>query len=221
MANILGIDIGGTGIKAALVDTGEGKLNSDRRLIDTPDPSTPENVAATVKKLVAEFDYSGPVGCCFPTVVIDGKATTAGNIDEAWRNTQIDTLFSDATGLAFIVLNDADAAGIAEMQFGAGVGLQGTVITITIGTGLGSGVFYDGQLIPNIELGRMPDKDGEPIEYYAGYHARAENDLSWDEWGYRFNYFLERQIHPADTPRIFAMPSSCRGSFGCSLPRRC
>ena len=192
MATVLGIDIGGTGIKAALVDTDEGKLVSDRRLIDTPDPSTPESVAAAVKKLVAEFDYSGPVGCCFPTVVIDGKATTAGNIDEAWRNTQIDTVLSHATGLVFNVLNDADAAGIAEMRFGAGVGLLGTVIMITIGTGLGSGVFYDGQLVPNIELGRMPGKDGEPIEYYAGYHARAANNLSWDEWGQRFNYFLER-----------------------------
>jgi len=192
MAPILGIDIGGTGIKAALVDTDEGKLVSDRHVIDTPDPSTPENVAAVVKKLVAEFDYSGPVGCCFPTVVIDGKATTVGNLDEAWRNTQIDTVFSHATGLAFIVRNDADAAGIAEMRFGAGVGLAGMVITITIGTGLGSGVFYDGQLIPNFELGRMPGKDGEPIEFYAGYHAREASNLSWDEWGQRFNYFLER-----------------------------
>lgn len=192
MANILGIDVGGTGIKAALVDTDAGSLVSDTRLIDTPDPSTPKNVTATVKQLVAEFDYSGPVGCCFPTVVIDGKATTAGNIDEAWRNTQIDAVFSHATGLAFIVLNDADAAGIAEMRFGAGVGLLGMVIMITVGTGLGSGVFYNGQLIPNIELGRMPGKNGEPIEFYAGNRARTANNLSWDEWGQRFNYFLER-----------------------------
>jgi len=192
MTNILGIDVGGTGIKAALVDTDAGSLVSDKRRIDTPNPSTPNNVAATVKQLVAEFDYSGPVGCCFPTVVIDGKATTAGNIDEAWRNTQIDAVFSHATGLAFIVLNDADAAGIAEMRFGAGVGLLGMVIMITIGTGLGSGVFYDGQLIPNIELGRMPGKNGEPIEFYAGNRARTANNLSWDEWGQRFNYFLER-----------------------------
>lgn len=192
MTNILGIDVGGTGIKAALVDTDAGSLVSDKRRIDTPNPSTPNNVAATVKQLVAEFDYSGPVGCCFPTVVIDGKATTAGNIDEAWRNTQIDAVFSHATGLAFIVLNDADAAGIAEMRFGAGVGLLGMVIMITIGTGLGSGVFYNGQLIPNIELGRMPGKNGEPIELYAGNRARTANNLSWDEWGQRFNYFLER-----------------------------
>lgn len=192
MAIILGIDVGGTGIKAALVDTDAGHLIGKRRRIDTPDPSTPENVVATVEQLVDEFDYSGTVGCCFPTVVIDGRATTAGNIDEAWRNTQIDAVFNHATGLPFIVLNDADAAGIAEMRLGAGVGLQGLVIMITIGTGLGSGVFYNGQLIPNIELGRMPGKDGEPIEFYAGNRARRESNLSWDAWGRRFNYFLER-----------------------------
>ncbi|MCH8944864.1 MAG: ROK family protein [Proteobacteria bacterium] len=192
MAIILGIDVGGTGIKAALVDTDAGHLIGKRRRIDTPDPSTPENVVATVGQLVDEFDYSGTVGCCFPTVVIDGRATTAGNIDEAWRNTQIDAVFNHATGLPFIVLNDADAAGIAEMRLGAGVGLQGLVIMITIGTGLGSGVFYNGQLIPNIELGRMPGKDGEPIEFYAGNRARRESNLSWDAWGRRFNYFLER-----------------------------
>lgn len=192
MAIILGIDVGGTGIKAALVDTDAGKLISNRHRIETPEPSTPENVAATVKRLVAEFDYEGTVGCCFPAVVIDGKAKTAGNIDETWRDTQVDTTFEDATGLPFVVLNDADAAGIAEMQLGAGIGLQGMVIMITIGTGLGSGVFYNGQLIPNIELGRMPGKDGEPIELYAGNRARKVNSLSWEEWGPRFNYFLER-----------------------------
>lgn len=198
MAKTLGIDIGGSGIKAALVDTVAGELVSDRRRIETPKPSTPERVAATVKKLVAEFDYSGTVGCCFPAVVIDGKAKTAGNIDKAWRNTQVDTLFENATGLPFVVLNDADAAGMAEMALGAGVGLKGMVIMITIGTGLGSGVFYDGQLIPNIEIGRMPGKDGEPIEFYAGDRARKVNDLSWDKWAPRFNYFLER------TARVFS-----------------
>lgn len=192
MAITLGIDVGGSGIKAALVDTSTGELVSDRHRIETPQPSTPENVAATVKQLVAEFGYSATVGCCFPTVVIDGKAKTAGNIDKAWRNTQVDAVFNHATGLPFVVLNDADAAAIAEMRLGAGVGLQGLVIMITIGTGLGSGVFYNGQLIPNIELGRMPGQDGEPIEFYAGGRARKVNNLSWEEWGPRFNYFLER-----------------------------
>ena len=138
MATILGIDVGGSGIKAALVDTDTGELLSDRHRLETPEPSTPKNMAATVRQLVAQFDYAGTVGCCFPTVVIDGKAKTAGNIDETWRNTQVDAKFEDATGLPFVVLNDADAAGVAEMQLGAGVGLEGMVIMITIGTASGA-----------------------------------------------------------------------------------
>lgn len=198
MAIILGIDVGGSGIKAALVDTAAGELASDRHRIETPQPSTPENIADTVKQLVTEFDYSGSVGCCFPAVVIDGEARTAGNIDKSWRNTKVDAMFENATGHRYVVLNDADAAGIAEMQLGAGIGLEGMVIMITIGTGLGSGVFYNGHLIPNIELGRMPGKDGQPIEFYAGNRARKVNGLSYDEWGPRLNYFLER------VARVFA-----------------
>lgn len=188
----LGIDVGGSGVKGAVVDTATGELLSDRVRIPTPQPATPEGIAAVVGKVVAELDYSGPVGCSFPTVVVDGQARTAGNIDPAWRGTQVDELFEQATGLQFTVNNDADVAGIAEMSIGAGRGLDGSVIMITIGTGLGSGMFYNGQLIPNMELGRMPGKDGEPIEFYAGDKARKANDLSWTEWGGRFNYFLER-----------------------------
>ena len=192
MSTILGVDVGGTGIKAALVDTASGTLASERHRIETPADSTPDNVSSALKQLIDEFDYSGVVGCCFPSVIVDGVARTAGNIDKSWRGTRADHAFSRATGHPFIVLNDADAAGIAEMKFGAGIGLQGLVIMVTIGTGLGSGVFYDGQLIPNTELGHMPGKDGQSIEKYAGNRARKMNNLSWDEWGERFNYFLER-----------------------------
>ncbi|MBT8241598.1 MAG: ROK family protein [Acidimicrobiia bacterium] len=189
----LGIDIGGSGVKGAIVDTKTGEPLSERIRIPTPHPSTPENVASVVGQLVAELDYSGDsAGCSFPTVVVDGQARTAGNIDEAWPGTQVDELFGESTGLRFVVHNDADVAGIAEMMLGAGKGLEGRVIMITIGTGLGSGVFHDGRLIPNIELGRMPGKDGQPIEFYAGDRARKVNDLSWAEWGDRFNYFLQR-----------------------------
>lgn len=200
MAGILGIDVGGTGIKAAIVDTATGELLTNRKRLATPDHSTPQNVAETVQELVAQFDYSGPVGCCFPAVVINGVAKTAGNIHKSWRGTSVEELFEDATGLPFTVLNDADAAGLAEMSLGAGRGLDGMVIMVTIGTGLGTGVFYSGQLIPNIELGRMPGKDGGPIEFYAGNRARKEGDLSWDDWGKRFNYFLERvaRVHAPD-----------------------
>lgn len=192
MTGTLGIDVGGSGVKGAIVDTDTGELLSERIRLATPQPSTPDKIAAVVQDLVEQLDYSGPVGCSFPTVVVDGQALTAGNIDETWRGTRVDELFGQATGLDFVVHNDADVAGIAEMTLGAGRGLMGTVIMITIGTGLGSGVFYNGMLIPNIELGRMPGKDGEPIEFSAGDRARKVDDLSWGDWGERFNYFLQR-----------------------------
>lgn len=191
--HILGIDVGGSGVKGAIVNTETGELVSERFRLDTPKPSTPENIAKTVKKLVEHFDYTGTVGCSFPTVVIDGQAKTFGNIDESWVDTQIDELFSKKTGQPFVVYNDADVAGMAEMQLGAGKDLKkGMVIMVTIGTGLGTGIFYNGKLVPNIELGRMLGKHGEPIEFYAGDRARKLNDLSWEEWGKRFNFFLKR-----------------------------
>ena len=149
-------------------------------------------MARAIRQLIEGFGYSGTVGCCFPTVVIHGEARTASNIGEAWRGTRIDDVFTSATGLPFVVLNDADAAGIAEMELGAGRGLQGMVITVTLGTGIGSAVFYDGELIPNIELGHMPGKDGQPIERYASNRARKDGELGWDDWGERLNYFLQR-----------------------------
>ena len=188
----LGIDVGGSGVKGAIVDTTTGELVSERIRIPTPQPATPDAIAAVVRELVTQLDYDGPVGCSFPTVVVEGRALTAGNIDTSWRGTHVGDLFGNATGLEFVVHNDADVAGIAEMELGAAKGLDGTVIMITIGTGLGSGVFSNGVLIPNIELGRMPGKDGEPIEFYAGDRARKRDDLSWSEWGERFNYFLQR-----------------------------
>ena len=192
MRTILGIDVGGTGIKAALVDVDSGALQSDRHRIETPRPATPDAMAPAITRLVGEFDYEGPVGCCFPTVVVAGHAKTASNLGEAWRDVQIDATFSRATGLPFVVFNDADAAAVAEMQLGAGQGLDGLVLTITIGTGIGSGMFYNGVLIPNIELGHMAGKDGEPFEAYASKRARISEKLSWLEWGARFNAFLER-----------------------------
>ena len=194
----LGIDVGGSGVKGAIVDTTTGELLSERVRIATPKPATPDKIAAVVAELVTTLDYSGPVGCSFPTVMVNGQARTAGNIDKSWRGTQVDELFKDATRLDFVVHNDADVAGTAETTLGAGRGLMGTVIMITIGTGLGSGLFRDGVLIPNIEIGRMPGKDGEPIEFYSSDRARKDNDLSWTEWGERFNYFLQR------TSRVFA-----------------
>jgi polyphosphate glucokinase len=192
MREILGIDVGGTGIKAALVDVESGTLLSDRHRVETPRPATPDAMAAAVKQLLGEFDYKGTVGCCFPTIVVDGQARSISNLDESWRNVKIDETFARATGLSFVVINDADAAAAAEMQLGAGKGLDGLVLTITIGTGIGSGMYYNGQLIPNLELGHMAGKDGEPFEAYTSKRAREAEDLSWPEWGARFDAFLKR-----------------------------
>jgi polyphosphate glucokinase len=193
----LGIDIGGSGIKAALIDTASGELLTDRRRLETPSVSTPANLAATVRELVSSFDYTGPIGCCFPAVIRGGEARTAGNIDPAWIGTHVGDLFGEATGHPYRVVNDADAAAVAEMQLGAGRGLGGLVLTITVGTGLGSGMFYDGVLVPNLEIGWMPSDMGMPMERWASDRARKANGLSWDEWGARFDYFLTK------TARVF------------------
>ncbi len=194
MTEFLGIDVGGSGIKAALVDSATGELKSDRHRVETPHPSTPANMSEAIKELVATFDYDGPVGCCFPTIVMDGVAKSASNLGEAWRHAPVDKIFSEATGLPFTVINDADAAAMAEMQMGAGVGLEGVVMTIPVGTGIGSGLFYKGHLIPNIEIGHMPSNHGGPIEAYASDRARKQEKLDWDEWGERFNFFLGRVV---------------------------
>ncbi len=187
---ILGIDVGGSGVKGAIVETETGEMLTERYRIPTPKPSTPNNLANTINDLVEHFDYQGPVGCCFPAVMIDGKPMTASNIHKSCIGTPLDKLFEEKTGNPFVIYNDADLAGLAEMRLGAGKELKGLVVMITIGTGLGSGVFYNGVLIPNFELGRIFGKDGQPIEIYASDKARKANDLSWEEWGQRFDFFL-------------------------------
>ena len=151
----LGIDIGGSGIKAAPVDVTTGKLLADRQKIDTPHPALPDPIADVVKKLTASFNWSAPVGITFPGVVIDGVTRTAANLDPAWIGLDAAALFGKATGDPVRVLNDADAAGVAEMTFGAGVGEQGTVLMLTFGTGIGSALFTQGVLVPNTEFGHI------------------------------------------------------------------
>lgn len=192
---ILGLDVGGSGIKGAIVDTEKGELISERYRLDTPQPSKPNKVAKTVSKIVDYFDWKGMVGCSFPAVIIHGKSMTAGNISNKWIGTQADELFSEhCGGLKFYLANDADLAGVAEMKLGAGRGLKGKVMMITIGTGLGTGMFYNGELIPNMELGRILYKDGEPVEYYAADSARKKEDLSLKEWAGRFDYYLHHMV---------------------------
>ena len=209
---ILGIDVGGTGIKAALVDVESGALQSDRHRVETPRPATPDAMAGAVRELLGEFDYDGTVGCCFPTIVVEGRARSISNLHETWRDVAIDETFGRATGLPFHVINDADAAAVAEMELGAGKGLDGLVLMITIGTGIGSGMFYKGQLIPNSELGHMAGKDGEPFEAYASKRARIEEKLSWPEWGARFNTFLKR-VERVCTPDHFIIGGGTSKKF--------
>jgi polyphosphate glucokinase len=191
---IFGIDVGGSGIKGAPVNIKTGELTADRHRIATPKPAKPEAIAKAVKKLLKHFDWTGPVGCGFPTVIVDGKSRTFSNIDPEWVGVQVDEVFHKKTGHDFKIINDADAAGIAEMTFGAGKGEKGLVMTITIGTGLGTGVFYDGVLVPNFELGRMLHTNGQPIEFFAADSARKKKDLSYKEWGSRFDVFLHHLV---------------------------
>ena len=187
---ILGIDIGGSGIKAAPVDVDKGELASERKRIKTPQPSHPEAVAKVVAKLVRHFDYEGPVGCTFPAVVRRGVTLSAANVDQAWIGTDAAALFTEATGQPFMVLNDADAAGVAEMKFGAGREAEGVAFVLTFGTGIGSALFVDGKLVPNTELGHL-ELDGREVEPWAADRARKDEDLSWKRWAKRVNTYLE------------------------------
>ncbi|GAA3796535.1 ROK family protein [Sphaerisporangium flaviroseum] len=188
--NVLGIDIGGSGIKGAPVDTTTGKLLDERRRIPTPSPSAPEPVAQVVREVVEHFSWTGPVGVTFPGVVVDGVTKTAANVDHAWIGMDARKLFEDATGLDVTVLNDADAAGVAEATFGAGHGRGGLVVMLTFGTGIGSALIMNGVLIPNTEFGHI-EIDGHEAEHRASDHAREVHDLSWDKWAHRVQEYLE------------------------------
>jgi len=188
--HVLGVDIGGSGIKCAIVDTITGKLVTERHRIDTPQPATPEAIAAVLAQLVTHFDWNGPIGCGFPAAIQHGIARTASNISQAFIGTNIDKLFSEATKCPCYNLNDADSAGIAEMHFGEGAEQSGVVLLITIGTGLGTAFFTDGKLLPNTELGHLYFRNGNKAEHYASDAVRKTQDLSWKRWGERFNSYL-------------------------------
>jgi polyphosphate glucokinase len=186
-----GVDIGGTGVKGAVVDVTTGHLLTDRVRVLTPHPATPESVVPVVVDLVRGADYTGPVGCAFPAVIKDGAAATAANIDPSWIGTSVESAVSGQLGGAQVtVINDADAAGLAEMRFGAGRDVDGVVVMLTVGTGIGSAVFIDGRLVPNTELGHL-EVDGHDAERRASETAREEHDLSHKQWAKRFNRYLE------------------------------
>lgn len=186
---ILGIDVGGSGIKGAVVDTETGVLKTIRIRIATPSPSKPRKLAAVVTEIVDHFDWKSNVGCGFPAPIHKGVALTAANIHKKWVGTDVEKLFMDATGCPFRVLNDADAAGIAEMKFGAGRDREGVVLIVTIGTGLGTALFTDGHLLPNAELGHI-EINGYEAELRASDAARKREKLSWKKWARRFDTYL-------------------------------
>ncbi|MGA0885894.1 MAG: polyphosphate--glucose phosphotransferase [Ilumatobacteraceae bacterium] len=186
-----GIDIGGTGMKAAPVDlTGSGQLLADRYRISTPSPATPDAVAEVVVELVRHFEWEGPVGIALPSVVRNGVVHSAANIDDSWIDVDAQGLFASLLGCDVVVMNDADAAGVAEMSFGAGVGRNGVVMALTFGTGIGSALFVDGHLVPNTELGHLEFR-GDSIEKWAAASARKRDDLSWRKWAARVSTFLQ------------------------------
>jgi polyphosphate glucokinase len=189
---ILGIDIGGSGIKGAPVDLGQGELATDRLRIPTPEGATPEAVADVVAELVEHFTdevgHDSPVGITVPAVVHHGVVRSAANIDRAWIGFDADTMFTQRLGRPVHLVNDADAAGVAEVHYGAGKDQPGVVLLTTLGTGIGSALFLDGELLPNTELGHL-EIDGHDAESRAASSAREREDLSWEEWAERLQRY--------------------------------
>lgn len=204
----LGVDVGGTGIKGGIVDLEKGELIGERFRIETPKPATPAAVRDVIAEIVDELlsreeapeRESLGVGVLIPGVVVDGVVHSAANIDPSWMNTDLDALLSDLPGRVR-TLNDADGAGLGEARFGAGVGQGGSVMTITLGTGIGSAIVHDGVLVPNMELGHL-EFEGEVAEHKASATARKAADMPWDEYGKLLNRFL-LHVERLTAPRLF------------------
>ncbi|WP_103129088.1 polyphosphate--glucose phosphotransferase [Deinococcus aerius] len=191
MSVILGIDIGGSGIKGAPVDTATGKLMAERHRIPTPEGARPDAVKDVVAELVRHFGHQGPVGVTFPGIVQHGKTLSAANVDKGWIGLDADALFTQATGRDVTLINDADAAGLAEARFGAGAGVSGVVMLLTFGTGIGSALIHDGVLVPNTEFGHLWLKGDKEAEAWASDRARERDDLNWKQWAKRASTYLQ------------------------------
>ncbi|GGP85001.1 polyphosphate--glucose phosphotransferase [Streptosporangium pseudovulgare] len=199
----LGIDIGGSGIKGAPVDVATGRLTRDRLRVPTPVPAAPEAVAEVVARITGHFEWAGPVGITFPGVVVGGVTMSAANVDRSWIGVDARALFAKATGLPVTVLNDADAAGVAEVTHGAAREAAGVVLMLTFGTGIGSALFADGRLVPNTELGHL-ELHGKEAERRASDHAREAHDLSWDKWAERVEEYL-RHVEMLFSPALIVI----------------
>jgi polyphosphate glucokinase len=201
--NMFGVDIGGTGIKGAPVDLDRGELAEERFKVLTPHPATPKSVIDGVAEVVGHFGHSGPLGVTFPGVVVDGVTRTAANVDSGWVGVDARKLLSERLGQPVVILNDADAAGVAEMTFGAGRGRGGTVMLLTLGTGIGSALFVDGHLVPNTELGHL-ELHGHDAEKRASVKAREDEDLSWEHWARRLKKYLAH-VEMLFSPDLFVI----------------
>jgi polyphosphate glucokinase len=192
MRGLIGVDIGGSGIKGAVVDSRRGALTSERIRVATPQPAVPEAVVAATAGVIAELGPDeGPVGIGLPSPIVSGIAMAAANIDKSWIGVNAIEAFTEAVGRPCIVLNDADAAGLAEMRFGAGKGVKGVVLMLTLGTGIGSSLFVDGALVPNLELGHIEIR-GKDAERRASAGARERKGLSYHQWAPLLNEYLDR-----------------------------
>ncbi|MET7420196.1 polyphosphate--glucose phosphotransferase [Dactylosporangium sp. NPDC005555] len=195
---VLGIDIGGSGIKGAPVDLATGEFTADRHRIETPQPADIAAVVETVAAVVAQFPPASSVGITFPAVVQHGVTKTAANVDASWVDAPAERLFSDKLGRPVTVLNDADAAGVAEVEYGAGKGVEGLVVMVTLGTGIGSALFIDGKLVPNTEFGHLQltgrHLHGGDAEDFASDRIRETEELSWPDWAERVQVYL-RHLH--------------------------
>ena len=208
---VLGVDVGASGIKGGIVDTITGEMLTERLKIETPHPATPEAIASTFYDLIKLHQWNGLIGCGFPAIMKDGVARSAANIDPSCIGANFEELLSRKAGMPVLTLNDADAAGIAEMRFGVGKGKKGVVLMITIGSGLGSGLFLDGRLVPNTELGHLILND-MVAEHYASSNAKKREDLSYEKWGKRFNDYLEH-VDRLFTPDLFILGGGISRKF--------
>ncbi|MCR2761911.1 ROK family protein [Microbacterium sp. zg.B48] len=206
MARAVGVDIGGTGIKAAIVDLNAGTLVSDRIKVATPSGAEPEDVLGAVRQVLAQLDVLDdaiPLGVAFPAIVKSGRTLSAANVSKEWIGFEAETFFEDGLGREIHFANDADVAGVAEMRFGAARDAKGLTILTTLGTGIGSAMIYNGVLIPNSELGHLQRaKHSKDAEAYAAYSAMEREDLSWEQWAQRLQWYYEH-VEFLFTPDLF------------------
>lgn len=216
MSIVFGVDVGGSGVKGAPVDTETGALVTKRRRLETPQPATPDAVFDTIMRVVGDEEWEGPLGAAIPAVVVGGLALTAANIDPSWIGTDVRHELAERSGREVVVLNDADAAGLAEVRFGAGKGVEGVVIVLTFGTGVGSGLFVDGRLVPNTELGHM-EFAGDIAERTTAARLVERDEVSLKKWTKTVSRYLTL-VHRVFSPQLIVFGGGISKRFDEIVP---